>query len=947
MIWALSLMGFGSSDIAPESTLEKAYTILVTIMSLIGLAVLVSSVATAMYRLQSLNSKREEKEGRFRNYMSKYGVSLPLRDKIINFLRNVSHEQTSIASNAELLEILPAVTRLELRTEVMIPIVSAHPFFNSYITSTADKHAIIQLVRVDAMQETILAAEDDLFNEGEVATRFSFVVHGHVLYMSSAFDREVSMYKADGSRFQMLSDGRRQLAVGPGEWISEPAMWLKWTHMGRAVGEMPAGCGLVTVSAEKFQTTMQTELPLAKQYAVAFLKYAQQHRAQITDVWKELGCLRAMAKAVFEPGEMTFSIEQCRPVHISMVNRSDWKPTERQWQRLWRSPYKEEHIVKPSTMLCTMTTEMKYDVVLMYQTIFAQNSKPEPVHPELSEEEVRAHDLRVLFLKRLFLCFAVCGVTFSLEDNGTFLRPWPYPYGSTLCHGGRVVLTLEDIKWTELVNFLLHGTLTLLPTDWDDRAPPPFCVRWAATHGTVLRRQSGHINELRLSKTAAVRSSGHHLGMDIPVGGLGNPAPVQNSGEFFIGPAGVPFSRPKSRSNHLEFSKDIQHGHLYMRWDDHGDVNLTLVTDSSRSSTDQNEAIRDFKTSLNGIKSTIVFLKLINEENEKILLQTAATIFYGHAHYEATLNQIMCHTPTVRNKEQMRRFADAQVLTVFTSEHESWVASLSRYLQDDLGVSQRAVEMIIEGCTADTHNAYVSKVGQPMTLPRPENVPTQEDYVGLYLTFRIPKAHFQLFSPIMKEEHVSIESVRDLSTLPCFPSDQPQNGKIEREWCWRAPEDAEHLQAEGLEPRPGALRHCLRQGKKHISSLLIGIECSAPLKEDLFGSSHGASATSKELSAFGKRKWRDYRKGGLEVPADLGGLHSCVTPGRFRDLVQVCSELQLCKPSEGNVGDSRIQIREKRFFQLLLQSNDNEVAKIMKEHFRMDRGTDTACSSST
>lgn len=68
--------------------------------------------------------------------------------------------------------------------------------------------------------------------------------------------------------------------------------------------------------------------------------------------------------------------------------------------------------------------------------------------------------------------------------------------------------------------------------------------------------------------------SSKHLGIDLPVGGLGNPVPTTGEGlesnkdhSQFIGHAGVPYRTPARPV----YSKDIQHGHLYVQWKDFGE----------------------------------------------------------------------------------------------------------------------------------------------------------------------------------------------------------------------------------------------------------------------------------------------------------------------------------------------------------------------------------------
>lgn len=130
-------------------------------------------------------------------------------------------------------------------------------------------------------------------------------------------------------------------------------------------------------------------------------------------------------------------------------------------------------------------------------------------------------------------------------------------------------------------------------------------------------------------------------------------------------------------------------------------------------------------------------------------------------------------------------------------------------------------------------------------------------------------------------------------------------------------EDASRRDVAGLVPPEDGF-HVIRE-TENIGGLLIGIEGSAPGKESFFSGKHNASAKSQEFSAFGKRKWADYRKGGEDVPADLGGMRVAVNTTKFSMLKDVCRRMELCKPSAGY---DPAQHAEKDFFQELLSSSD-------------------------
>jgi len=141
---------------------------------------------------------------------------------------------------------------------------------------------------------------------------------------------------------------------------------------------------------------------------------------------------------------------------------------------------------------------------------------------------------RILLLKRLFICFAFCGVHYTEEANSAQnLNIWPYPLGTVLCHGGRVLIRLEDVDAPEFLSFLLTGDPKAV--NWHDNGIPlPLRRRIAATHSVQIERESGNIVERKLKTTNAADTVQNisdgirrkHLGLDLPIGGVGNVSPM-------------------------------------------------------------------------------------------------------------------------------------------------------------------------------------------------------------------------------------------------------------------------------------------------------------------------------------------------------------------------------------------------------------------------------------
>merc|ERR1719210_2467847 len=110
-------------------------------------------------------------------------------------------------------------------------------------------------------------------------------------------------------------------------------------------------------------------------------------------------------------------------------------------------------------------------------------------------------------------------------------------------------------------------------------------------------------------------------------------------------------------------------------------------------------------------------------------------------------------------------------------------------------------------------------------------------------------------------------------------------------------EDALELNIPGMVPPNDRLQ--IVKETNNLSALLVGIEGSAPYKESFFGATHSVKAKVNDVSAFGSKKWREYRKGGQEVPADLGGMHCVIDESVFEDIMELCDKLDLIKPSDG------------------------------------------------
>lgn len=244
-------------------------------------------------------------------------------------------------------------------------------------------------------------------------------------------------------------------------------------------------------------------------------------------------------------------------------------------------------------------------------------------------------------------------------------------------------------------------------------------------------------------------------------------------------------------------------------------------------------------------------------------------------------------------------------------------------------LSEEAIKEMLQGCQKGTDacaydSAYARTICHHHYSVCGENVPLAYNTLHLKIVLKDPES--ALFAPIMQANLHTKEAAR----LRGFGDMVLPQGTIQRDWKWMTREEAVQMGVTGLKPR-NTMR--LSWAMQRVDGLLLGIECSAPLKEDCFGNAHGVDAKSKEVSAFGKRKWRDYRGEDEDVPANLGGVVVNIDIAKFKKLHLLCEGIGLCMPSDGNLTglDGEKQARERQLFQDLLQSPDSEFDTLLHD----------------
>jgi len=981
----MSTMGFGHVDIFPVTLGELICAVLFGTASMVGLTLWVGDVITSMIWLQDLNRADREREMRMRDFLRDHDVSWNLRNRVWALCSDGKGSHVVREEEVELFKKLPENMMQELRAEVFVPVLTNHPFFGVYSVSlTADRHAMYNLIKKEAMGYVQMELDGEVFSERETAEYMYFVVTGTIAYR-----------------------WKETIQVHEKEWLAEAALWLKWIHVGQAMATRTVD--MVQLDASMFREIMKYDLPEAHRYAFKFGKNALRLGSAMNDVVPMYEDVMAMAEDVFAAVRV-FDISRCRP-EINKNGKTEWYPADdRTWQEIWQSAWNESNMISSSALITTMMSEMKSDVILWYQTLFPQSFHDHNKYfPWTSEPEQAAYDKRIMFLKRLFLCFALCGVSYSDVDNGFNRSSWPYPLASVLSHGGRVLMHLNKVPPKELLNFLLFGKKD--GWSWDRQGVPgPLYARHAASHGVVVDAATSQLQEVKLKGTAALNRS-RHMGMDIPVGGLSNPSPKYTANnKLLVGPAGTPYYLV---GREAAIQKEFQHGHLYSRWDDFGPkpmwrlgvtgssapaaelaqdpyctlrvqflINLARKKEVEHTQAEEWQPLRDL-SEVQGFKLELInggaealsketdrlsrlyhyivdtkelvlertptsarlrargLLVYLTVESEDDTLFTHASAFNADIPDTASVRSGLVKSRVINENQKVM---DPRVVSFVCNQTESWFAALATGLKSKLQLSDSGVEKIFQGLS---EQAVLSETPAPPTLCHHHmdacGIELPLMYDALYLRSRISVRDKQILESAAGDKVLRTEESMDLDGWPALTvrgrssgdeSSVTTKGPVIREWKWISKQAAGVEGVLGVAPPAGSPVTSLDLAKElaNSASILLGVENSAPLKEDLWGQSHGVDAKSKPVSAFGKRKWRDYRKGGQEAPAELGGVHVCVTEENFARMQELDESLPLITPSSLLLASEADRQSEQELFQRVLQSSDREMDAVMKDY---------------
>ncbi|CAJ1421955.1 unnamed protein product [Effrenium voratum] len=259
--WSLTQFTPASMEVMPQNEYERFFTVCMILSGMLIFSSFVSAITNAMNQLRNLNSWRHEQESLLRRYLGENSVTPSLTARIHNCLNKaMQHSRRRVHENEiTILQLLPLSLKFELSNEIYAPAIGKHPFFtfcHSVLPSESRK------IYSNAVSQKSLLISQELITTGEAGKHMYFLVSGTLVY--SRDDDET----------------QSQTTMQP--WLVEPALWLKWQHVGTASGT--SQCELVALDAAKVQDILKEEATV-RTYAKQFWKHFSVNPSALSDVW--------------------------------------------------------------------------------------------------------------------------------------------------------------------------------------------------------------------------------------------------------------------------------------------------------------------------------------------------------------------------------------------------------------------------------------------------------------------------------------------------------------------------------------------------------------------------------------------------------------------------------------------------------------------------------------
>jgi hypothetical protein len=229
--WAITTLAtIGYGDIAPTTTAELLYAMLVMVLGVGVFSYVIGSVAGLIANLDRAKLHFQERIERAHAFMAYRGVPAELRHRILGYYGYLWESRLGWG-DAELLDDLPSGLRVEVSLHLHRPILEKVPFLRGASDELMRDLAV-------ALRPTVCAPGEFLFRRGQVGKTMYFVSHG-----------DIDILGADG---QVLK------RMGAGDFFGEVA--LLGAQVRNATARAATYSDLYTLDQEEFDRVL-TQYP--------------------------------------------------------------------------------------------------------------------------------------------------------------------------------------------------------------------------------------------------------------------------------------------------------------------------------------------------------------------------------------------------------------------------------------------------------------------------------------------------------------------------------------------------------------------------------------------------------------------------------------------------------------------------------------------------------------
>ncbi|CAE8653474.1 unnamed protein product, partial [Polarella glacialis] len=284
--WSITQLTPAGMEVYPVNEVERVFNILIIIGSLVTFSSFVSTITNGLNQLRNLNGEQNELLATMRKYCSENRIPTPLLAQVNSSLQDVlAHSRRRLhAKDVKALALLPTTVRVELYQIVYSPVLARHPLFG--VLQDQNQNCGMRLC-VDATEDISLPIGGELFASGQEGSKIYYILSGTVKYIN-----------------QMAQGGCLKPSVGlgscqAGDWISEPALWVKWRHPGSL--NVATQSEIVALESAKVSAVLLREpslMGVAYKYARSLVKHlqVQSARGTLTDLQPPIETLLAMVE---------------------------------------------------------------------------------------------------------------------------------------------------------------------------------------------------------------------------------------------------------------------------------------------------------------------------------------------------------------------------------------------------------------------------------------------------------------------------------------------------------------------------------------------------------------------------------------------------------------------------------------------------------------------------